>query len=156
MYNAVTVDNIKTLVSFMEEFVGANGRARALASILQEKHRRWDAAGVFIPGGPEDQPRRVVRGPAVAPRLGVFRNWMSSIGHPLSTIMAAVTPAEGELGFISTLLPLRAFLMSSTSNATCGTFLTSSDTGLSASNRIHSMPYGLPEKPETYILNLGK
>jgi hypothetical protein len=70
--------------------------------------------------------------------------------------IATLTPADGELGADNTSFPLSASSMSSTSNATWGTALTRSDIGLSASNLIHSTPYGLSGKPDTYILNCGR
>jgi hypothetical protein len=43
---------------------------------------------------------------------------MSSMGPPLSMIIATLTPADGEPGADSTSFPLSASSMSSTSNAT--------------------------------------
>jgi len=67
-------------------------------------------------------------------------NWRNSTGAPFSTIKATLTPGEGELGAISISFPAISAERSSTSKATCGTVRTSSGTGASGSNRIHSIP----------------
>jgi hypothetical protein len=67
-------------------------------------------------------------------------NWRNSTGAPFSTIKATVTPGEGELGAISISFPAISAERSSTSKATCGTVRTSSGTGASGSNPIHSIP----------------
>ncbi len=82
-----------------------------------------------------------------------FCKFNLSIGAPSCSIMANCVPSEGEPGgarrrnacFAS------AASRSSTSKARCGTRLIRASTGLSSSNRIHSMPKGLVSKPETYI-----
>ncbi len=81
-----------------------------------------------------------------------FRNSINSTGAPLSTIIAARTPSEGELAGLRMFFPFNASSMSSTSKAICGTVLTSSEMRQSGSNRIHSMPYGLVSNPATWIL----
>src|SRR5271155_2809056 len=64
----------------------------------------------------------------------------NSTGAPFSTIKAMVTSGEGELGAISISFPAISAERSSTSKATCGTVRTSSGTGASGSDRIHSIP----------------
>ena len=73
------------------------------------------------------------------------------MGAPSCTIMATLTPSDGEVMSPSNSRPRMAASRSSTSNATCGTWRTSSWAWQTGVKRIHSMPKGLVSNPRLKI-----